>query len=119
MPTEDAGPVDSSASGQSRILIVIPTLGQRLDYLRQTIASVSEQSVSADVIVVLPRSAEEARSIAADSGAAIIDDPGGQSAAINLGMSLAEARHEFHQAFCRISSRLDEILSIALAKTNH
>ncbi|MDH3334936.1 MAG: hypothetical protein OEM30_11140, partial [Gammaproteobacteria bacterium] len=30
-----------------------------------------------------------------------------------------EARHEFHQEFCRISSRLDEILSIALAKANH
>jgi len=28
------------------------------------------------------------------------------------------ARHDFHQEFCRISSRLDEILSIALAKAN-
>jgi glycerol-3-phosphate O-acyltransferase len=29
------------------------------------------------------------------------------------------ARQEFHQEFCRISSRLDEILSIALVKANH
>ena len=29
-----------------------------------------------------------------------------------------EARHDFHQEFCRISGRLDEILSIALAKTS-
>jgi hypothetical protein len=36
-----------------------------------------------------------------------------------LAANQEEARHEFHQEFCRISSRLDEILSIALAKANH
>lgn len=33
-----------------------------------------------------------------------------------LGANQEEARHDFHQAFCRISGRLDEILSIALAR---
>lgn len=36
-----------------------------------------------------------------------------------LAANQEEARREFHQEFCRISSRLDEILSLALAKARH
>jgi glycerol-3-phosphate O-acyltransferase len=35
-----------------------------------------------------------------------------------LAANQEDARQEFHQEFCRISGRLDEILSIALAKAN-
>jgi glycerol-3-phosphate O-acyltransferase len=35
-----------------------------------------------------------------------------------LAANQEEARHDFHQEFCRISSRLDEVLSIALAKAD-
>jgi len=35
-----------------------------------------------------------------------------------LAANQEEARQDFHQEFCRISGRLDEILSIALAKAN-
>ena len=35
-----------------------------------------------------------------------------------LASNQEEARHDFHQEFCLISSRLDEILAIALAKAN-
>lgn len=79
----------------ARILIVIPTLGERVAYLRQTLESVSSQSVPADVLVVVPTGAREARSVALEMGAHLMDDPGGQSAAINLGIAQAHGRHEY------------------------
>lgn len=82
-------------AGPARILIVVPTLGQRTAYLRQTLASVTSQSEPADLVVVVPRAAEEARHVAIDSGAALMDDPGGQSAAINLGIARAQQHHEY------------------------
>lgn len=85
----------ASRPGVARILIVIPTLGQRVDFLRQTLASVAGQSVPADLCLVTPRDAEAARALATGVGAKVLDDPGGQSAAINLGLGQAEPRHEF------------------------
>ncbi len=45
--------------------------------------------------MVTPRSASEARGLAGHIGAKVIDDPGGLSAAVNLGMAQAEYRHEY------------------------
>lgn len=77
------------------VLIVIPTLGQRLDFLRQTLESVASQDVAADIVVVTPVKAVEARSLAEGFGATIVDDPGSLPSAVNAGVAAAQEHHEF------------------------
>lgn len=71
------------------ILVVLPTLGQRIDTLKKTLSSIDIQrtQVSLRLIIVTPTHAQEARKIAASFGAEIVDDPGvGISSAINKGL---------------------------------
>ncbi len=77
------------------VLIVIPTLGTRPEYLAQTLASIRSQSVRADVIVVTPAAADGARDLAREHGARVVDDPGSLPAAINLGVACAEPQHAY------------------------
>ncbi len=79
----------------TEVLIVIPTLGQRFDYLRQTLESIRNQQVEADITVVTPVSATAARALALEFGARVIDDPGSLPAAINLGVSEADIQHRY------------------------
>lgn len=80
---------------RSRVLIVIPTLGERLDLLKQTLHSLTKQDAEKpDIIVVCPRK-PEVRQLAKKFGAAIADDPGGLSAALNVGFALARPWHEY------------------------
>jgi len=79
----------------SRVLIVVPTLGKRPALLRQCLGSITQQEVLADITVVLPVEAAEARAVAQEFGALILDDPGSQTKAINLGVDHASADHEF------------------------
>ncbi len=76
--------------------MVIPTLGKRLDLLRQSLQSVSKQRrYTYDIYVVCPLRSG-ARKVAREFGATIIDDPGkGISAALNAGFAAAKAWHEF------------------------
>ena len=76
------------------VLVVIPTLGHRLDYLRQTLDSVTEQSLRADLVVVTPASADETRRLAKSHDAVVVDDPGKLASAINAGIAAAP-HHEF------------------------
>ena len=71
------------------ILVVLPTLGQRLDTLSKTLESINIQraEVALRLIVVTPTRAKEARQLALTFGAEIVDDPGiGISSAINKGL---------------------------------
>lgn len=73
----------------SRVLVVIPTLGERLEYLVQTLKSVASQRTTVDLtlVVVSPPEATEARALASSYGAILVDDPReGISAAINRGL---------------------------------
>jgi len=79
----------------TEVLIVIPTLGQRVDYLRQTLESIRNQQVEADITVVTPTSSVTARSLAHEFGAKVIDDPGSLPAAINLGVAQAGVQHSY------------------------
>ncbi len=79
----------------TEVLIVIPTLGQRVDYLRQTLESIRDQQVEADVTVVTPTSSVAARALAHEFGAQVIDDPGSLPAAINLGVAQAGVQHRY------------------------
>lgn len=72
------------------VLVVLPTLGDRLDTLRESIESVNAQraDVPLTLAVVLPPAATRARELAAAHGAVLVDDPKeGISAAINRGLA--------------------------------
>jgi glycosyltransferase involved in cell wall biosynthesis len=80
------------------VLVILPTLGDRINTLKQTLESVEEQR--ADVVltlaVVLPAAATEARALAASYDAVIVDDPKeGISAAINCGLA-ARTTEQFY-----------------------
>ena len=77
----------------AEILVVLPTLGDRLDFLAETLASIEIQRSDVDLrlVLVLPARAHEARALGAAHGATLIEDPGlGISHAINLGIQAAE-----------------------------
>lgn len=79
----------------ARILVVVPTLGTRLELLHQCITSIREQAVQVDIAIVSPPSAFIAE-IAATHGITWIADPGrGPAAAINRGVNEAAGGHEF------------------------
>ena len=76
-------------TAEPQVLVVLPTLGDRLDSLKETLASVEKQREQLDVtlVVVTPPSATAARALAAASGAIVVDDPKeGISEAINCGL---------------------------------
>src|ERR1039458_5878444 len=80
----------------NRVLVVIPTLGDRLELLRETLRSVKDQSpVIADVVVVCPKKSVAARKLAKEFGATVCDDPGSLSEAINVGFDLTKPWHEY------------------------
>lgn len=81
--------------GEARILIVVATLGRRNGYLRQTLESIRMQGVAADIAIVAPGGIDELTALATEFGAVVLPDPGSLTAAINLGMSTMEPRHEY------------------------
>jgi GT2 family glycosyltransferase len=79
----------------AKALIVIPTLGDRLDLLRQSLESINSQEPNLfDIVVVCPK-VSGARKLAKEFGAMIADDPRGLSAALNVGFSLAKPEHKY------------------------
>lgn len=79
-----------------RVLVVIPTLGQRLDLLRETLNSVKAQApVLFDIAMIYPLKNVEARRIADEFDAISIDDPGSLSSALNAGIDSAKPWHDF------------------------
>jgi glycosyltransferase involved in cell wall biosynthesis len=81
--------------GRAKVLFVIPTLGERLDLLRQTLQSIVAQGEdTVDIIVVCPPTSD-AVAIAQEFGAKTANDPGTLSGALNVGFALAKKHHEF------------------------
>jgi glycosyltransferase involved in cell wall biosynthesis len=79
-----------------RVLMVIPTLGQRSALLRQTLQSLKDQSpFEFDTVMIFPLKNKETRKIAKDFGAIMIEDPGSLSAAVNAGIAQAKTHHEY------------------------
>lgn len=90
--------VNSQNVKQSRILVVLPTLGDRLDTLRETLESIDRQrsDVSLRLALVAPKTAFAARELALTFGATIVDDPkNGISEAINRGIAARDGE-EFY-----------------------
>jgi len=74
----------------AKILVVLPTLGERLDSLAETLEAVDAQRADVDLtlVVVMPAGAAAARELVAGYSAVIVDDPReGISAAINCGLA--------------------------------
>lgn len=74
----------------AKVLVILPTLGDRLEYLRETLQSVVDQRPDVDLTIALvcPSQASGARALGAEFGALVVDDPGiGISAAINAGLA--------------------------------
>lgn len=71
------------------ILVVLPTLGDRLETLGETLQAIDTQRADVDLtlVVVAPIAATAARTLAKKHGAKLVDDPGtGISEAINCGL---------------------------------
>ncbi len=71
--------------------MVLPTLGDRLEFLESTLRSCKELAaeVSTTVAMVVPASATEARALGARYGATLVDDPGsGMADAVNAGLAV-------------------------------
>lgn len=84
------------SSKPARILVVIPTLGERPEFLRQTLESVKNQKgVKSDIVIVFPLNNNATRKIAKEFGAEMVNDPGGLSRAVNAGIATAKPHHEF------------------------
>ena len=74
----------------SALLVVLPTLGDRLEFLEATLRSCKElaDQVPTTVAMVVPAHAESARSLGRRYGSVLIDDPGtGMADAVNAGLS--------------------------------
>lgn len=86
------------ANEKKRILVVLPTLGDRLDTLRETLDTINLQrnSVSLRLVVVAPSMAREAKELSMKYGAEVVDDPKyGISEAINCGIRMRKGE-EFY-----------------------
>ena len=79
------------------VLVVVPTLGERIETLEESLASVrAQEGVDAHLVVVVPDAAVEARVIAVKHGATLVSDPRrGLSAAVNAGIA-ARRGEEFY-----------------------
>jgi len=81
---------DPLSSG--KVLVVIPTLGDRVEHLREALSTVdaARKEVDLTLVVVLPATANEARTLAESLGARVVEDPRrGISEAINAGVRTA------------------------------
>jgi len=81
-----------------KLLVVLPTLGTRLDLLAEALESCVEvgKSVPLTVAVIVPKNASKARKLAKNAGAHIIDDPGtGMATAVNAGLACATSERYY------------------------
>ena len=79
-----------------RVLVVVPTLGERRDSLERTLSSLSAGADSPiDLVMVCPLDTGPLRDIACRWGARLILDQGHISAAINRGFATAGPRHRY------------------------
>ena len=78
-----------------RVLLVVATLGQRPEFLLQTLDSIRSQEVAAEVVIVAPLSVPSVHEAAATYGCRVLADPGSLTGAINLGAQELQAHHDY------------------------
>jgi GT2 family glycosyltransferase len=77
------------------VLVVVPTLGQRPEYLREALASIRSQDVAATIAIVAPPGITHVTSAAEEFKAHLLQDPGSLPAAINHGVATCSPGHAF------------------------
>ena len=80
------------------VLVVLPTLGDRLEFLETTLRSCRDLAglVTTTVAMVVPTGAVQARALGSQYGVVLIDDPGsGMADAVNAGLG-ARTTEEFY-----------------------
>jgi GT2 family glycosyltransferase len=82
-------------TAKTRVLVVIPTLGNRPEYLRLALESIRMQSIFCDIALVYPLSKKEIKKIGDEFNVIHLDDPGDMSSAVNLGIDWAKQNHEY------------------------
>jgi len=83
---------------QAALLVVLPTLGDRMEFLETTLRSCRDLAglVPTTVAMVVPSAAVHARALGSQYGAVLIDDPGsGMADAVNAGLG-ARTTEEFY-----------------------
>lgn len=85
----------ASSDKQTDVLLVVPTLGRRLPFLRESLSSVRSQDVASDVVIVTPSNGEEIRNLAREFDAHVLPDPGSLPDAINYGIAERLTTHAF------------------------
>jgi GT2 family glycosyltransferase len=78
-----------------RVLVVIPTLGDRLEYLKQALESISIQNVPYDISVSYPLKNKKAAALLDKFNVIHVDDPGTMSGALNAAIAAAKPWHEY------------------------
>lgn len=85
-----------SASKKSNVLVVLATLGQRNDLLRETLTSIKKQSYkNIDIVLVYPLKNKETHKLALEFNAQELDDPGSMSGAVNAGIESAGNNYKY------------------------
>jgi hypothetical protein len=82
----------------SALLVVLPTLGDRLEFLESTLRSCQKLAgqVPTTVAMIVPTNATGARALGAQYGATLVDDPGsGMADAVNAGLA-ARTSEDFY-----------------------
>lgn len=79
----------------AHVLVVIPTLGERLEYLTVALESIRTQGVKCDIALIYPKRKVKIKNLGTKYGVKHLDDPGSISAAINLGIESANQHHKF------------------------
>jgi glycosyltransferase involved in cell wall biosynthesis len=83
-----------SVVSTARVLIVVPTIGTRLEFLDRCLDSIATQDIPVDIVIVAPDS-DGVRERAERVGAQLLPDPGSLAGAINVGVASAGQRHDF------------------------
>lgn len=86
----------SKPSDKSNVLVVLATLGQRTELLRETLTSIKKQSYkNIDVVLVYPLKNKETHKLALEFNAQELDDPGSMSGAVNAGIESAGNNYKY------------------------
>lgn len=85
----------SDVAGSPEILLVVPTLGRRPQFLEQTLNSIRNQQLPANIVLVGPESEGSLVELARRYSVPLLPDPGSLPAAINLGIQTFVGGHSY------------------------
>lgn len=80
----------------SRVLVTLPTLGDRIDLLEKTLISItSQKNIKVDILLVFPGNQKKVYQLAKKYKTLIAEDPGTLSGALNVGINKLQPNHDY------------------------